>query len=41
MDFDLTDEKKVIIKALREFTEKEFPDLARDVDRKEEALRSL
>ena len=30
MNFDLTDEQKDIIKAAREFAEKEFTDLAQD-----------
>ena len=41
MDFDLTDEQKDIIKAAREFAEKEFPDLAQECDRKEEFPRHL
>ena len=36
MDFDLTDEQKDIIKAVREFAEKEFPDFSQECDRKEE-----
>ena len=35
MDFNLTDEQKDIIKAAREFAEKEFPGLARSaIERK-------
>ncbi len=41
MDFDLTDEQKDIMRAAREFAEKEFPDLAQECDRKEEFPRSL
>ena len=37
MDFNLTDEQKDIIKAAREFAEKEFPGLAQECDRKEES----
>jgi acyl-CoA dehydrogenase len=41
MDFDLTNEQQDIIKAAREFAEKEFPDLAQECDRKEEFHRPL
>ena len=41
MDFDLTDEQKDIIKAAREFAEKEFPDLAQECDREEKSPRHL
>ena len=41
MDFHLTDEQKDIIKAAREFAEKEFPDLAPECDRKEEPPHHL
>lgn len=36
MNFDLTDEQKDIIRAAREFAEKEFPNVAQECDRKEE-----
>jgi len=41
MDFELTDEQKDIIKAAREFSEGEFPDLAQECDRKETFPRHL
>jgi alkylation response protein AidB-like acyl-CoA dehydrogenase len=41
MNFDLTEEQKDIIKAAREFAEKEFPDIAQECDRKEEFPRHL
>jgi acyl-CoA dehydrogenase len=41
MDFDLNDEQKDIIKAAREFAEKEFPDVAHDCDREEKPPRHL
>jgi len=41
MDFDLTEEQKDIIKAAREFAEKEFPDLAQECDREERAPKHL
>jgi acyl-CoA dehydrogenase len=41
MDFNLTDEQKDIIKAAREFAEKEFPEVAQECDRKEEFPRHL
>ena len=41
MNFDLTDEQKDIIKAAREFAEKEFPDLAQECDREEKAPKHL
>ncbi len=41
MDFDLTDEQKDIIKAAREFAEKEFPDVAQECDREEKPPKHL
>jgi alkylation response protein AidB-like acyl-CoA dehydrogenase len=41
MDFDLTDEQKDIIKAAREFAEKEFSDLAQECDREEKSPKHL
>jgi alkylation response protein AidB-like acyl-CoA dehydrogenase len=41
MNFDLTDEQKDIIKAAREFAEKEFPGVAQECDREEKAPRHL
>jgi alkylation response protein AidB-like acyl-CoA dehydrogenase len=41
MDFDLTEEQKDIIKAAREFAEKEFPDLAQECDREEKYPKHL
>ena len=41
MDFDLTDEQRDIIKAAREFAEKEFPNLAQECDREEKSQKSL
>jgi len=41
MNFDLAEEQKDIIKAAREFAEREFPDLAQECDRKEEFPRHL
>lgn len=41
MNFDLTNEQIDIMKAAREFAEKEFPDLAQECDRKEEFPRDL
>ncbi len=41
MNFDLTDEQKDIIKAAREFAEKEFPDLAQECDREEKSPKHL
>jgi alkylation response protein AidB-like acyl-CoA dehydrogenase len=41
MNFDLTEEQRDIIKAAREFAEKEFPDLAQESDRKEEFPKHL
>ena len=41
MDFDLTEEQKDIIRAAREFAEKEFPDLAQECDREEKSPRHL
>jgi len=37
MNFELTDEQKDIIKAAREFAEKEFPDIAQECDREEKS----
>ena len=36
MDFQFTDEQKDIRKAAREFAENEFPEIAHEIDRKEE-----
>jgi alkylation response protein AidB-like acyl-CoA dehydrogenase len=41
MDFDLTEEQKDIIKAAREFAEKEFTDLAQECDREERSPKHL
>lgn len=41
MDFELSDEQKDIKKAAREFAEKEFPEIARDCDKKESFPRDL
>ena len=41
MNFDMTDEQKDIIKAAREFAEKEFPDLAQECDREEKSPKHL
>jgi alkylation response protein AidB-like acyl-CoA dehydrogenase len=41
MNFDLTEEQKDIIKAAREFAEKEFPDLAQECDREEKPPKHL
>jgi alkylation response protein AidB-like acyl-CoA dehydrogenase len=41
MNFDLTDEQKDIIKAAREFAEKEFTDLAQECDREEKSPKHL
>jgi len=41
MNFDLTDEQKDIIRATREFAEKEFLDVAQECDRKEEVPMHL
>src|SRR5512139_2889047 len=41
MNFDLTDEQKDVIKAAREFAEKEFPDLAQECDREERSPKDL
>jgi alkylation response protein AidB-like acyl-CoA dehydrogenase len=41
MNFDLTDEQKDVIKAAREFAEKEFPDLAQECDREEKPPKQL
>jgi alkylation response protein AidB-like acyl-CoA dehydrogenase len=41
MGFDLTDEQKDIIKAAREFAEKEFTDLAQECDREEKSPKHL
>jgi alkylation response protein AidB-like acyl-CoA dehydrogenase len=37
MNFEMTDEQKDIIKAAREFAEKELPDIAQECDREEKA----
>ena len=41
MNFELTDEQKDIIKAAKEFAEKEFPDIAQECDREEKAPEHL
>jgi alkylation response protein AidB-like acyl-CoA dehydrogenase len=41
MNFDLTDEQKDIMKAAREFAEKEFPDVAQEYDLEEKFPRPL
>ena len=41
MNFDLTAEQKDIIKAAREFAEKEFPQLSQECDREERSPRHL
>jgi len=41
MNFDLTEEQKDILKAAREFAEREFPDLAQECDRNEQFPRQL
>src|SRR4030067_2457848 len=41
MNFDLTEEQKDIIKAAREFAEKEFPDVAQECDREERSPKDL
>ncbi|MGZ3605667.1 MAG: acyl-CoA dehydrogenase family protein [Thermodesulfobacteriota bacterium] len=41
MNFDLTDEQKDIIKAARDFAEKEFPAVAHECDREEKSPRDL
>ena len=41
MNFDLTDEQKDIIKAAREFAEKEFPGLSQECDREEKSPKQL
>ena len=41
MNFDLTGEQKDIIKAAREFAEKEFPQLSQECDREERSPRHL
>jgi len=41
MNFDLTVEQKVIIKAAREFAEKLFPDIAQECDREEKYPKHL
>jgi acyl-CoA dehydrogenase len=41
MNFDLTDGQKDIIKAAREYAEKEFPDLAQECDREEKFAKHL
>ena len=41
MNFELADEQKDIIKAAKEFAEKEFPDIAQECDREEKAPEHL
>jgi alkylation response protein AidB-like acyl-CoA dehydrogenase len=41
MDFDLTETQKDVQRAAREFAEKEFPDVARDYDQREEFPKSI
>jgi alkylation response protein AidB-like acyl-CoA dehydrogenase len=41
MNFDLTNEQQDIIKAAREFAEKEFPEVAQECDREEKAPKRL
>jgi alkylation response protein AidB-like acyl-CoA dehydrogenase len=41
MNFDLTDEQKDIIKAAREFAEKEFPQVSHESDREEKSPKDL
>ncbi|UCD71289.1 MAG: acyl-CoA dehydrogenase family protein [Syntrophobacterales bacterium] len=41
MEFELTEEQEDIIRAAREFAEGEFPEIARECDRKEEFPRHL
>ncbi len=41
MNFDLTDEQKDIVRATREFSEKEFPGVAQECDRNEEVPMHL
>jgi alkylation response protein AidB-like acyl-CoA dehydrogenase len=41
MNFDLTEEQKDIIKAAREFAEKEFTDVAQEYDREEKSPKHL
>jgi alkylation response protein AidB-like acyl-CoA dehydrogenase len=41
MNFDLTEEQKDIIKAAREFAEKEFPDVSQECDREEKPPKHL
>jgi alkylation response protein AidB-like acyl-CoA dehydrogenase len=41
MNFDLTEEQKDIVKAAREFAEKEFPAVAQEYDREEKAPKHL
>ena len=41
MNFDLTEEQKDIIKAAREFAEKEFPQVSQECDREERSPRHL
>ncbi len=41
MDFDLTNEQQDIIKAAREFAEKEFPEVAQECDREEKTPKHL
>ncbi len=41
MNFDLTDEQKDIIRAAREFAEKEFPNISQECDREEKPPKHL
>jgi alkylation response protein AidB-like acyl-CoA dehydrogenase len=41
MNFDLTEEQKDIIKAAREFAEKEFPEVSQECDREERSPKHL
>ena len=41
MNFDLTEEQKDIIRAAREFAEKEFPDVSQECDREEKPPKHL
>jgi len=41
MNFDLTDEQRDIVKATREFAEKEFPEVAQECDREEKPPKHI
>ncbi|MGB9630104.1 MAG: acyl-CoA dehydrogenase family protein, partial [Thermodesulfobacteriota bacterium] len=41
MNFDLTEEQKDIIRAAREFAEKEFPQISQECDREEKPPKHL